>query len=69
MFHDLQTSSEYVQGTFSIMDENNRAGKKLKMSARRHFEASEMSSKVRDFRQWETEKRCTNVIHYRQTYK
>ena len=31
-----------------------RAGKKLKMSARGHFESSKMSSKVCDFRQRET---------------
>ena len=34
-----------------------RAGKKLKMSARGHFEGSEKSSKVCDFRQRETKKK------------
>ena len=36
---------------------HNRAGKKLKMSTNRHFEASEMSSKVRDFRRREIKKK------------
>ena len=35
---------------YIIYTDITRAGKKLEMSARGHFEGSEMSSKVRDFR-------------------